>query len=337
MTTLPGADGPVLDPQLDDLAFPVLLRQWAAAKGVTTLRQLATVPPAELIQEPDRSAILVGVRAILERYLGRTWEELASGEASPGTVRPVEPRLPSSWDELRLVLPAALRASLLDDIDLPPQMQTHVARRGFTTLGELARQSETLLLAEGRVGRITVRRTFRAVVAFARLEGTPVVMLPAVALGAEGFAPARAGANDVPARGLLDEWKALVHALPPDPRRAMRLRAGLDGSRPETYGAIGALMGIPPARARRIDGLAVALLTQEHAWMAAARARFTAALRGPTVPLATLAADPWWAGIAAVPDALDYFGERLLDGEACVLELDGVPYLARCVKPGGPR
>ena len=65
-------------------------------------------------------------------------------------------------------------------------MQTYVARRGLTTLGELCRQSETHLLSGERVGRITVRRTFLAVVAFARCEGTPVVMLPAVALKAAG-------------------------------------------------------------------------------------------------------------------------------------------------------
>jgi hypothetical protein len=183
MRTPSGTDGPVLDPRLDELPFPVLLRQRADARGITTLRQLASIPPAQLMTHPSESVVLADVRAVLERYLGRTWEELATGKASPGTFPPAEPRLPASWDELRLVLPATLRAAPLDGIGLPPRMLTYVERRDLQTLRELGRQSETFLLGEQKIGRLTVHRTFVAVVAFARGAGTPVVMPPPAPMG----------------------------------------------------------------------------------------------------------------------------------------------------------
>jgi hypothetical protein len=182
MKTLPGAgDGPVLDPRLDELPFPHLVRQWAEARGLTTLRQLASIPPAELTVDPDRSVVLTRLRGVLERYFGRSWEDLASVEG-PRRPGPSEPRLPASWDELRLVLPAVLRAVPLDDLDLPARMLLYAERGGLTTLGELARES-AYLLALQKMGRITVHRTFLAVLAFARRAGTPVVMLPAVPVG----------------------------------------------------------------------------------------------------------------------------------------------------------
>ena len=181
MKTLSRAgDGPVFDPRLDELHFPLLVRHWAEAKGITTLRQLASVPPTALTGDPDHSVTLAAVRAVLERYFGRTWEELAS-VGGPRRPRPLEPRLPSTWDELRLVLPAALRVVPLDDLDLPARIVHYADRGGLRTLGELARESAYFLGLQ-KMGRLTVRRTFRAVVAFAERAGTPVVMLPAVPL-----------------------------------------------------------------------------------------------------------------------------------------------------------
>jgi hypothetical protein len=87
-----GAPAAVADPRLDELPIPTWVRQRAAAKGITTLRQLARVPPQELINSPaDRSATLAETRVILERFLGRTWEELAAVEA-PGDLSPVSRR-----------------------------------------------------------------------------------------------------------------------------------------------------------------------------------------------------------------------------------------------------
>lgn len=321
MSAPPNEDPWVLDPRLEDLPFPRLIVERAAAGGATTLRQLARIPPSKLLS-PD-SIALAQARAILERYLGRTWEELAAVVPSPGNPprRLDGPRAPTCWDELRLVLPIALRSVRLVQIDLPDRMRTHSAKHGYETLEDLARVSEAELLETPRLGRLTVHRTFVAVTDFAERAGWIATMPPPVSLEEVDADPA-----------LLDAWKVYLDALPPDPRRAMRLHAGLDGRRPETYGAIGALLGVSPAAARRLDAQAVDILTANKPWMTSVRARFARALRTPRVPLASLAKDRWWSGIVAVPHALDYFGERVLGGEACVLDLDGQAYLARSDK-----
>jgi hypothetical protein len=41
------------------------------------------------------------------------------------------------------------------------------------------------------------------------------------------------------------------------------------------------------------------------------------------VPLSKLAPAPWWTGAVTLPEALDDFGERVLVGQARVLDVDG--------------
>src|ERR1700678_3988065 len=110
MRAPPDDDPWVLDPRLEDLPFPRLIVERAAAGGATTLRQLARIPPSELVG--PASSLLAQARAILERYLGRTWEELAAVVPAPGDPprRVATPRVPTCWDELRLVLPLGLRS-----------------------------------------------------------------------------------------------------------------------------------------------------------------------------------------------------------------------------------
>ncbi|MFT3771405.1 MAG: DNA-directed RNA polymerase subunit alpha C-terminal domain-containing protein [Minicystis sp.] len=171
--------GPVLDPRIDALPFRHFVRQWAAAQGITTLRQLARVPPASLLA--DRSALATSTevahaRGLIEHFLGRTWEELVARE------EPREPprieggsRRPVCWDELRLVLPEALRARRLSEIALPARMQTCAERAGIATLGELAERSEEQLMEVPRLGRLTIHRTFLAIRAFSEHPPAPAV------------------------------------------------------------------------------------------------------------------------------------------------------------------
>jgi hypothetical protein len=327
MSAPPHDEPPVVDPRLDDLPFANIIVERAAAAGATTLRQLARIPPRVLMSEG--AVVIAAARAILERYLGKTWEELSAATPPPpdaprrpSTLSTQEaPRAPTGWDELRLVLPSALWFARLDDIGVPERMKKYPSKQRSESLIELAAFSEAQLLGTPRIGRLTVHRTFLAVLAFAARAGVRVAMPPP--LPPEGFDPGVA---------LLDAWKAYLADVPPDARRAMRLRAGLDGGRPETYGAVGALLGVSPAAARRLDAEAVDLLAGKWWWITKARARFARALRTPTVPLSALAPDPWWSGIVAVPHALDYFAERVLGGGACVLDLDGKAHLARCGK-----
>jgi hypothetical protein len=182
MRAPPNDDPWVLDPRLEDLPFPRLIVERAAAGGATTLRQLARIPPSELVG--PASSLLAQARAILERYLGRTWEELAAVVPAPGAPprRVATPRVPTCWDELRLVLPVALRSVRLTAVDIPDRMRTYSANHGLETLGDLARVSEAQLLDTPGLGRLTVHRTFLAVLAFAERAGGRLAMPPPVSL-----------------------------------------------------------------------------------------------------------------------------------------------------------
>jgi hypothetical protein len=313
------APPPVLDPRLDELPLPLLLRRWAAAKGITTLRQLARIPPQELlVTRAQDSTTLARTRAVLERFLGRRWEELASVEA-PGDEPPVS-RRPAGWDELRLVLPEPLLSLSLSEIylDLPPRIVTFAEREGMKTLGELTQRSEAQLLAAGKIGSLSVRRAFRSVLELAKRRGVPVAMPPPASIRT-GPRPAHA---DPGPPGLIDAWRSAMEELPPNLRTVMSLRAGLDG-RPLARRDVAVWQGVPPARVRTEELRASALLARGAAWVEDARTRFEAALREGPVPLNELAQAPWWAGAVALPDALDYFGEMVLEGQARVLDVDG--------------
>ncbi len=153
-----------VDPALSELPFSVIALEWAAEKGAYTLRQLARIPPEQVQAAHGKSnGVLPMMRGFVERLLGRSWEELASLSVLPEPA----PRRPTCWDELRLVLPDPLRLTLLGHLPLPPPMKNYVTRERLTTLGELARRSEAEISTGQRVGRISVHRTFLAVMALA--------------------------------------------------------------------------------------------------------------------------------------------------------------------------
>jgi len=158
-----------VDPSLDDLPIPVLARQWAKERGATTLRQLARVDPKDILAvHPDATAWLDAMRAVLERLFGWEWEELAALDVLP---RP-SPRRPTRWDELRLVLPDMLYGTLLEEIELPHYMEKYVRREGLVTLGQLAGRSEARLSAAQNLGRGSIHKTFKAVLALALRDFT---------------------------------------------------------------------------------------------------------------------------------------------------------------------
>jgi hypothetical protein len=364
----PAAAGdPALDPRLDDLPFLRFVHDWAAARGITTVRQLARVRPTELVANPAQAAtssVVAHTRAILERFLGRPWEQLAADQVPAGPPRLGHgARRPASWDELRLVLPERLRALPLDDVDLPAPMRTYAGRQALTTLGALAQRSEAVLLQAAHLGRLSVHRTFLAVLAFAegrpnpparRASPTPPPAKPAAPPSAAKPAAPPSAAKPaappptpepaappptpepapppLPARrgsrpDLLSTWRGQLRELPRPARVAMARRAGLDQPA-ETYEAIAARLGVSPSEARRHEAHAV-LSLRRTAWLAEVQRRFEAAVPGRSVALTTLAEDPWWARIAASPALLDYFALKLLGGAADVTVVAGAPHLAR--------
>ncbi len=142
----------------------MLARQWAAELGATTLRQLARVDPKDILaSHPDATVWLDALRAIVERLFGRPWEELAAHDVLPAPA----PRRPTRWDELRLVMPDALHARLLAELELPSYMVKYVRREGLVTVGQLAQRSEAQLNAAQNLGRGFIHKTFKAVLALA--------------------------------------------------------------------------------------------------------------------------------------------------------------------------
>ncbi|MFT3770136.1 MAG: 3'-5' exonuclease [Minicystis sp.] len=297
---------------IDERSLPARLVNWADRKGITTLRQLARIAPAELLAERNLGRRSVAeTRAVIEERLGAGWEELAAAAraveeaAAKGTA---EPAVPSRWDELRIALPEALRGVGLDEIDLPTRVRSYAEREGLRTLADLAGRSGAQLRAAQNLGRKSVEQIFEAVIAF------------------QERAAARRRLADA---GLLESWKTLLLEQESVPRMVLTLRAGL-GGRAEKLQAIGEMLGVSRERIRQIEARVLEDLGREKVWLAAVRVRVDEVLREGAAPLEALAADPWWAGIVAQPEALDFLGERLLGGAMRVVQVEERAYLARC-------
>ncbi len=318
---------------LDALSLPTRLQSWADRKGLGTLADLARIPPRDLLPERNlgRKSIF-DARTAIEARLGCTWEEAAlllatmdrSGTASvpdgaePGSGTAVHegaaaspPGLESDdWDVFRSSLPDALRATSLDAVDLPARVRTYSRAEKLETVGELATRSRRDLLAVKSMGRATFSRLVPALRAhMARVE---------------------AGRQRTDA-GFLESWKGLLQEQDAVRRLVVTLRAGF-GSRRETLQAIGEMLGVSRERARQLEGYVIQDLRRERAWLDEVKRRIEAAMKDGAVSLESLAADPWWSAVVAVPEALDYFGERLLDSAVRVIEVDEVRYLAPCTQ-----
>jgi hypothetical protein len=224
------------------------------------------------------------------------------------------PPLPASapaaprWDDLRVALPRSARSLDLDEIELPARMRTYAEREGLRTLGDLADRSAAQLCSAQNLNRKSVAHVAQVV-----RERLP--RLQAIRKRA--------------ATGLLPSWRAFLAEQDPVPRLVLALRAGLDGPA-ETLRAIGKRLGVTGERARQIEAGALDDLGRRKTWLGEVRARVDAAIGRGSITLEALAADPWWAAIVALPDALDYFCERVLAGEVRVVALDDRAYLARC-------
>ncbi|WP_437737337.1 UvrD-helicase domain-containing protein [Sorangium sp. So ce1335] len=303
------------DPPLDSLVLPSRLLTWAAKNGITTLGQLARIPPSKLLAEPNLGrTTLAQTRAVLETLLGKNWEA-ASAEhsrtdltSSPETSGPGGATPPTRWDELRIALPDTLRTVCIDEVDFPTRVRSYAEREGLKTLADLAQRSEAELDAATNLGRRSVRLIFEAV---------------------RGHLERMEARHQLLAAGLLESWKALLQEQDSVPRMVLTLRAGL-GGRAEKLHAIGEILGVSRERIRQIESRVLGELARERAWLSEARRRIDLALRDGAISLEALAADPWWGAIVARPEALDYFGERILEGAARVVEFEERLYLARC-------
>ena len=302
------------DTRLDSLPLPTRMLTWLEKKGLTTARELASVAPRELIAERNLGRrTLAETRAVLEKLFGCSWEDAATAKRATESA-PVEaagaddPTKATRWNQLRVALPESLRMIGLDEIAFPARVPTYAEREGLLTLGDLAGRSEAELKAAPNLGRKSVEQIFEAV--------------------RDHLERIEAGRQRA-TTGLLEAWKSQLQEQDSVRRMVLTLRAGL-GGRAETLQSIAELIGVTRERVRPIEKAVLEDLGRNKGWLAETRAHVDAALGGAAASLEVLSADPWWSGIVAVPEALDYFGERLLGGDFRVVELEERQYLARC-------
>ncbi|WP_437290977.1 UvrD-helicase domain-containing protein [Sorangium sp. So ce406] len=317
VATTPPAAKPGETPLLA-LSLPVRLMNWAEKKGISTLGELSRIPPRDLLAERNLGRkTLAETRVVLETALGCSWEEaaaeaeaaaraLAVGDASSQE----DPFASKEWDVMRLALPEPLASARVEDVDLPTRVVTYARAEGIETIGALAARSKATLLSAKNMGRASIPALVEALqVHMERLEGVRKKM----------------------DAGLLESWKALLQEQDAVRRMAFTRRVGL-GAPPETLQSIGETLGISRERARQLESAVLMDLGRERLWLGEIRRRFEAALNDGVAALDTLAEDPWWTGIAAMPAALDYLGERLLGGAMRVVDVDERVYLARCAQ-----
>lgn len=300
-------DAGVATTPIASVQLPTRMLNWANRNGITTLEEIAQRAPHDLLAERNLGRRSIReTRVVIEKFLQQPWETLA-GSAAP--CRPAAPKNP--WDELRVALPDALRSIQLGEFRVPARMRSYAAREQLQTLGDLAKRSSAELYSAKHVGRRSVRQLVEAVRDYSPREQAILVRS---------------------ADGLLEGWRTLLQGLRSSHRTVLTLRAGLDG-RPTKPEAIIAIVQLPRKTVYRREQDALADLAREKVWLHDVRSRVDAVvLRDGAVPLATLATDPWWTGIVALPEALDYFGRCLLDGKVRVVEHEGTQYLARCTQ-----
>jgi hypothetical protein len=284
--------------------MPKRVLAWAERRGVRTLGELAAIPRRELLAEPGLGRRSVrDARVLLEQRLGRRWGALARTSAL-GAV-PFEAA--SDWDTLRARIPDDLRAAPLSEIALPARVKGYAAREGLVTVADLATRSKATLVSAKNSGNKSVT----ALVAALKAHRGRLAALRALA--------------DL---GLFAGWKAVLLDLDAAARQVLTLRSGL-GGRVEKLRTLGKMLGVTGERARQIEAGAVDALRAKGSFVRAARERFEAALTRGGCPLEELEKDPWWSGATALPGAVEYFAERVLDGVAHVVEARKRKWLAR--------
>ncbi|HMY18314.1 MAG TPA: DNA-directed RNA polymerase subunit alpha C-terminal domain-containing protein, partial [Polyangium sp.] len=298
---------------LDSLDLPTRMHIWAMHKGVTTLEELVRWRPSELLAERNIGRRTISeTRKVLEAKLGRSWEE--AFDAMNGPVQDAEDAREDAfaskdWDTVRRNLPSALPETNLTEIDLPVRILSYAKRENLLTVADLATRSKSDLLGAKNLGRTSIPALVDAL-------HVHVQRIDAVRRKTE--------------EGFLESWKGLLQDQDPVRRMVFTRRAGLGGTS-ETLKSIGETLGVSRERARQIENGVIADLKRERSWLSEIRRRIAEVLRNNgAVALDELTEDPWWAGIAALPVALDYFGEEFLDDEIRIIEIDERAYLARC-------
>jgi len=246
-----------------DLIPPDVVR-WAHRHGLTTVDDLARVPPTTLLFEvPIRRGSVQDTRAALEGMLSLPWEQLSS---------PIE-REPSIrwWDRWRATLGPWQRTIPLADVDLPKVVRHYAEAHGLRTVGDLAALDQSHWFG---------------------VEGVGVRLLSELA----GLLAAHVAARDPEPWGafgsLLDELEASLDQLEPALRMVATRRAGLR-SPPESARRAAELLGVERSVHDDLERRAVTAL-RDAPWAERARVEALRAVHVGPIPLRVLARCPWW-------------------------------------------
>lgn len=339
----------LVDFPLDSIALPARVRAYAYRKDITTLRQLARVPIADLRGASNLGrASIAQTRAVVEKLLGHPWEHFA--ERRLGLPRGPRPR-PDPWDAVRGRLPEKVRAVRLEDLELSVRVRAYITRMGLVTVGDLAKRSARELKSSGNFGEFSLAnlldalwdrlRTFQVPVPKRlplRQRHTKVGPPGATVWQPDATPPTRAlggGAERSPFRApvvnLLESWKERLQKRDGAKIEIVLRRSGLAGEA-EGLRALAQSLGLTRAQLWTREQAVIDELCRDRLWLAEAHRQIDAVLGDGAVSLETLAKDPWWAAIVAMPEALDYFGQRVLGHAFRIVRVQERAYLARCMQ-----
>lgn len=290
--------------------LPVRASNWAEARDIETLGALVAWHPDVFAAERNIGRLtLAETRAVVEKLLGREWEEAWAALPEPKMHPPWDPEgedkpdvavAPDSWDSRLQTLAAEHHELLLTRLDLPSRMRSYCEARGLTTVGALLRIPRDELLGASNLGRSSLRRTLEAL--------------------DEALTELAQPRSD---EGFLAGWRRQLSRLPSIQRLVLSRRCGLHGTR-ETLEAVGEMLGVTRERVRQIEAGCLEDIRQRSSWVDALRERLNEAFANARcIALRLLLEeDPWWAGTGEQLDLLDYVLERLLDGETRRLSVE---------------
>ncbi|MEN9580525.1 MAG: hypothetical protein RJA70_3534, partial [Pseudomonadota bacterium] len=303
-----------LDRELQMLPLPTRALNWAARRGVATVRELVTWRPEAFEQEKNvgRGTVLE-TREVIESLLGYSWE--AAHIAAHGGRAAISQRDAATTSEDDTATDAltaggatgwvALAARLTDeernvsllDVQLPTRMKNFLRAEGLERLGELFKWSHADLAGTANLGRRSLNDTLDAVRDFLSERASPTTYTTFILA-----------------------WQAQLVGFEPIPRMIVTRRAGMHGAR-ETLEEIGSMLGVTRERVRQVETLVLDRLAERSRWRRSVEANLEAAFgSGRALPLDLLAQDPWWAGIDQQELLLDYVVRRIFKDQLFVLE-----------------
>jgi hypothetical protein len=274
------------------------MAKWAARKKLARVGDLVRLSPSDLLAERKLfHSTIVQTRALIESFLGRPWEDFVA--------KPSEREPTTHWDALRERLTVDERAFRLGDLPIPSGIRRFAVRGRLTTLGELARHSETDLVVAPGLGQRTVDKLTR------------VLTEHLTELSSDTTAE----------KGLLECVHAATKRLDPKLRFVVERRSGLRRDALPLQ-QLGDELGMSGERVRQLESKACRKLSR-GVWVPAVRRRIDDALAQGSVTLSELASDPWWAAATARPAAIAFVLERILQSGVRVIDFDDQPWLSR--------